>query len=283
MKKIFEKIRRFWWAEFESGIENLLKHQKQQYHRNDEEYELKRKMENPVFLERFGYKVYSQNDEDGIIAEIFNRIGTKNKKFVEFGAENGLETNGHFLLHKGWHGIWIDADQAKISELCSFFRKPLEEKRLGVINAFVTAENINHLIGVEGKCNGEIDLLSIDIDGNDYWIWEAIKCIEPRVAVIEYNAKFPPSHEWVMKYDENYIWQKDDEQGASLKSLELSGKKRGYQLVGTNLNGVNAFFVRADLARNLFPEPATAENVYNPARWNIRYVSGHPSRKYTGN
>ncbi|MDR0590032.1 MAG: hypothetical protein LBG25_05760 [Spirochaetaceae bacterium] len=280
MKKFLEKLRRFWWLEFRNEIRIL---QRKQCHRNDEEYELKKRLEDPIHLERFGYKVYSQNDEDGIIDEIFKRIGTEDKRFVEFGVENGLESNGHFLLHKGWHGIWIDADRENISALYSFFKRPIEDHRLIVINAFITTGNINQLIGVEGKCTGKIDLLSIDVDGNDYWIWEAIRCIDPRVVVIEYNAKFPPSYEWVMKYNEKYIWQEDDEQGASLKSLELLGKKLGYQLVGTNLNGVNAFFVKKALAKDLFPEPATAETVYNPARWNIQYVSGHPCKKYIGN
>ncbi|GBR75245.1 hypothetical protein NO1_2262, partial [Candidatus Termititenax aidoneus] len=151
-----------------------------------------------------------------------------------------------------------------------------------VINAFITAANINQLISLDGNCSGEIDLLSIDIDGNDYWVWEAISCIKPRMVVIEYNAKFPPTHEWVMKYDEKHIWCGDDEQGASLKSLELLGARLGYQLVGTNWNGVNAFFVKKEAAKNLFPQPAQAENLYNPTRWGIQYVSGHPSRKYTG-
>ena len=80
------------------------------YNRTDIEYENKRRLDNPKYLDRFGYKVFSQNDEDGIITEIFNRIGTTNKKFVEFGVQNGLESNGHFLLHKGWSGLWIDGN-----------------------------------------------------------------------------------------------------------------------------------------------------------------------------
>ena len=85
-----------------------------------------------------------------------------------------------------------------------------------------------------------------------------------------------------MAYDDRHIWNGDDEHGASLKALELLGKRLGFQLVGTNHNGVNAFFVKKELAKDLFPKPATAENLYNPARWKIHYISGHPSRKYTG-
>jgi hypothetical protein len=283
VKKLLKRIRAFWWNgfldEFRSGIRET---HIQTCHRNDQDIVLQKRLADPVFLEGFGYKVYSQNDEDGIIGEIFNRIGTTNKRFVEFGVQNGLESNAHFLLHKGWNGLWIDGDSKMFEELRKLFHEPVERKQLNAINAFITVDNINRLIGVEGNCNGEIDLLSIDIDGNDYHIWEAVKCISPRVVVIEYNAKFPPSHEWVMKYDAKHYWQQDDNHGASLKALELLGTKLGFQLVGTNMNGVNAFFVKKELARDLFPHPATAENLYNPTRWNTRYVSGHPSKKYIG-
>jgi hypothetical protein len=128
------------------------------------------------------------------------------------------------------------------------------------------------------------DLLSIDIDGNDYWVWKAINVISPRVVVIEYNAKFPPDYEWIMKYNEKHIWQGDDEHGASLKSLELLGKIKGYQLVATNITGTNAFFIKEELAKELFPLPAIAENLYNDFSdyYGFRYVSGHPSKKYIG-
>jgi hypothetical protein len=273
MKNLIKNFRTFWWAG---------SNPKKRCHRNDDDLILTERLKNPVFLERYGYKVYSQNDEDGIIAEIFNRIGTTDKKFVEFGIQNGLESNAHFLLHNGWNGIWIDGDRIAINQLHSLFKKPIESKQLFVMNEFITVDNINQLIGTTGNYNGEIDLLSIDIDGNDYWIWQAITCINPRVVVIEYNAKFPPTFEWVMEYNDKHIWQGDDEQGASLKSLELLGLEKGYQLVGTNKNGVNAFFVKKDIAKNLFPKPATAENLYNPTRWDTEYISGHPSKKYIG-
>ena len=85
-----------------------------------------------------------------------------------------------------------------------------------------------------------------------------------------------------MEYNKDHIWNGNDKLGASLKSLELLGQKSGYQLVGTNLNGVNAFFVKQNATGNLFAQPATAENLYNPQRWNIQYISGHPSTEYVG-
>jgi hypothetical protein len=248
---------------------------------NNRQYENQRKFDDASHLDRFGYKVYSQNDEDGIIQEIFKRIGETNKTFVEFGVQDGLESNCHFLLFNGWKGLWIEGDKEFFKRLREYFSKPLSENRLTAINAFITADNINKLIGEDGKISGEIDLLSIDIDGNDYWIWEKINCIRPRVVVIEYNAKFPPPCEWVMEYDQNHVWDGSDNHGASLKSLELLGRRLGYTLVGTNGNGVNAFFVRAELAKGLFAEPATAENLYHTCG-NGYISSGHVTRKYIG-
>ena len=271
VKNFLKKIRAFWWNERPVPIKT----------RNIQEYEAEQRLKNPIFLERFGYKVYSQNDEDGIISEIFNRIGTTNKKFVEFGVQYGLESNSHFLLHKGWSGLWIEGNKKAVSKIYSIFAKPIKDKQLKILNAFITAKNINKLISVDGSINGKIDLLSIDIDGNDYWVWQAIKCIKPRVVVIEYNAKFPPEFAWIMEYNSEHIWQGDDEQGASLKALELLGSTLGYQLVGTSFTGSNAFFVQKNLSKNLFPKPATSENLYNPMRF-ISYISGHPAKKYIG-
>lgn len=244
-------------------------------------YELltSRRLENDKCLEKHGFKVYSQNDEDGIIEEIFNRIGTTNKIFVEFGVENGLESNGHYLLHKGWRGFWMDGSEKNIQEITSRFYPAISNKQLAFKCAFITKDNINDLISSVVK--GEIDLLSIDVDGNDYYIWETINVVNPRVVIIEYNAKFPPNHEWKMAYNEKHIWDGSDCQGASLKALELLGRKLGYQLVGTNLSGVNAFFVRKDLAGERFISNATAEELYNPFRAQIHhYSNGHPSRYF---
>lgn len=235
------------------------------------------RLENPKCLERYGYKSYSQNDEDGIIEEIFNRVGTTNKVFVEFGVENGLESNAHLLLFKGFSGLWIEGSEEFYSSLCGKFHPVIEMGQLQVICEFITKENINDLIERAG-IHGEIDLLSIDLDGNDYYIWDAIDIVKPRVVVIEYNGKFPPSVEWVMAYDENHIWDGTDWHGASLKALENLGRKKGYQLVGTGINGANAYFVKEELAGDKFILPANAETLFNPARFGIQHTVGHPAR-----
>lgn len=235
------------------------------------------RLENAMCLERYGYKVYSQNDEDGIIQEIFKRIGTKNKYFIEFGVQNGLESNSHYLLLQGWSGLWLEGDETYVKQLNDIFNPVIESGQLKCKCAFITRDNINSLIRDQG-ISGEIDLLSIDIDGNDYYVWEAIAVVKPRVVVIEYNGKFPPDCDWKMAYNEAHVWDGSDWHGASLKALELLGKKLGYQLVGTNIQGANAFFVRQDLAIGKFYLPAISEELYNPLRLGLTHRNGHPAR-----
>ena len=237
----------------------------------------RKRMNDPKALEPYGFKVYSQNDEDGIIQEIFRRIGTTNRRFVEFGVQDGLECNGHYLLFKGWKGLWIEGDPEYVKTIKERFRPVLNNGQLQVINAFITRENINSLISSAGFLRG-IDLLSIDIDGNDYYVWEAIDVVEPRVVCIEYNGKLPPDLEWIMAYDPEHHWRWCDWQGASLKALENLGRRKNYRLVGTGLNGVNCFFVRNDLCGNKFISSPVAEAVYNPIRAHLGFVATHPAK-----
>ena len=233
--------------------------------------------QSPKCLVAFGSKVYSQNDEDGIICEIFNRIGATSKSFVEFGVGNGLENNTYALLFKGWKGLWIDGDPQLVATIRLNLPKTIASGALTVIHSFITRENIDSLI-VAGSRQGEVDLLSIDIDGNDFYVFDAIKCIKARVIVIEYNAKFPPSWSFCMDYDSSHRWLGDDYFGASLKFLEEGFRRKGYSLVGCNLTGSNAFFVRADLVDDKFQSPFTAEQHFQPARYYLSEVmSGHKS------
>lgn len=230
----------------------------------------------PKRLEPYGFSAYSQNDEDGIIQEIFNRIGTSSKTFVEFGVGNGLENNTAYLLMQGWKGLWIEASSKCVKEIRRIYKKPLENKHLILEHSFITRDNINALIGAH--FNGEIDLLSVDIDGNDYYVWKNISCINPRVVVAEYNAKFPPPCRFSIPYNEHHAWDGSDRQGMSLQTATDLAESLGYRLVGTNLSGVNAFFVRKDLVRDLFAE-SSAATLYNALRW-ISFPKGHKARYF---
>ncbi len=157
-------------------------------------------------------------------------------------------------------------------DLASF----IQEGRLKVVESRVTAENVNTLFERAGFA-GEIDLLSIDIDYNDYWVWKAIDIVKPRVVVIEYNATLRPPLSLVVPYVPAVIWNGTSYFGASLEALVRLGGSKGYRLVGCTISGVNAFFVRDDCCDDRFLEPATAEEHYEPARYFFSaMIAGHP-------
>lgn len=212
-------------------------------------------------LLHYEHKAYSQNGEDGIIREIFNRIGYTNRNFVEIGASNGKENNTAFLLSQGWSGIWIDGSKKNCVQAKQLFSLLVDEKKLDILQAYVDKDNIEDLLRSHRVSSG-LDLLSIDIDGNDYWIWKEITHFRPRVVVIEYNAFFPADMQWIMPYNKPHLWDGSVNHGASLKSLEKLGKQKGYYLVGCDFAGINAFFVRKELCKNLFEDPYTSENHY---------------------
>jgi len=228
----------------------------------------------PRCLVRHGYRVYSQNDEDGMLDEVFRRIGETSRTFVEFGVGDGMENNTLYRLLRGWRGAWIEADAQRHAVITDRCARLISADVLRCKQAFITAENIENLFA-ELDVPREFDLLSIDIDGNDYWVWRAIERYQPRVVVIEYNAGFGPSAEWVLEYDPKFAWGGTRNVGASLKSLELLGAQKGYRLVGCNLKGINAIFVRADLVDDKFAGPFTAEAQYEPPRYHLWFSTGH--------
>jgi hypothetical protein len=232
----------------------------------------------PKRLLRYGFKVYSQCDEDGIIQEIFRRIGTANRTFVEFGVETAIECNTVKLLIEGWRGLWLDGLEGHVAQIRTKFAAFLNDDRLRVLHSFVTAENINSLLR-QGGVTGDIDLLSIDIDNNDYWVWKAIEIVKPRVAVIEYNATLRPPLSLVVPYDPMQTWNGSNYFGASLEALVRLGRDKGYRLVGCSIGGANAFFVQDAVAGDLFLDPPTAEEHYEPPRYFFGMMRpGHPSQ-----
>ncbi len=219
----------------------------------------------------YGSKIYSQNEEDGIIREIFNRIGLFNRVFVEIGVGNGLENNTSALLLDGWSGLWMDCNKNNAKAIRKGLFVLFQSGVLTFVHEQVTTTNVNKLILKNGIC-GEIDLLSIDIDGNDAHLFDAITSISPRCVVIEYNAKFGPCIEYCMPYDPKYSWHGGDDAGASLAYLERLVSANKYALVGCNLTGSNAFFVREDLLGDLFFSPSSVVTHYQPFR---QFLSGY--------
>jgi len=202
------------------------------------------------------FKVTSQWGEDGILQFLLRRVAVARPVFVEFGVETYIEANTRFLLtNHGWSGLVIDGSETNVS---SIRRDPIYWRHnLKAVCALVTRENINELITSAGL-SGEIGLLSVDIDGNDYWVWEAINVIEPTLVVVEYNALFGPTRAVTVPYDSAFVRTEKHHSnlyyGASLAALVGLGERKGYALVGTNSAGNNAFFVRCDRLPAGLPE-----------------------------
>jgi hypothetical protein len=195
-------------------------------------------------LRAYERRVYSQNGEDGILQEILRRVGTAGRFFVEIGVESGRECNCARLVHEeGWHGLFVEADAEQFAGLAERYAG-----RAGVrcVHATATSANVEALLR-EADVPHEFDVLSIDIDGNDYWVWAAVHGWRPRVVVIEYNAAHPPPVRWVMRENPEHRWDGTAYYGASLASLAALGRQKGYTLVATDSTGVNAFFVRDEL------------------------------------
>jgi hypothetical protein len=198
------------------------------------------------------FKVFSQWGEDGIIQYLISRIPIKKKIFVEFGVENYLEANTRFLLiNDNWSGLVMDRDQKNISHIKN--SELYWKYDISVRLAFVTRENINQLL-IDAGITGDIGLLSIDIDGNDFWVWESISndLISPRIVIIEYNSVFGADLAITTPYRSDFLRSNGHYSnlyyGASLKALILLAEKKGYVFAGANSAGNNAFFVRKDVS-----------------------------------
>jgi hypothetical protein len=232
----------------------------------------------PKRLLAHGAQYWSQNYEDGMITEIFRRVGPGTKTFLEIGVGDGSENNTTALLSAGWSGYWIEGSKTCCDSISARLKTmPGLASRLKVRPAFVSAKNIPGLLRELGVPT-EIDLFSLDIDLNTYHIWAALKEFRPRVVVVEYNAGFPPDQVWIHPYEPDQVWDGTQDQGASLKAYDVLGRKFGYSLVGCDLMGVNAFFVRDDLVGDRFAAPFTAENHYEPPRYYLWHRLGHPMK-----
>jgi hypothetical protein len=233
------------------------------------------KYKDPRKLNHYERQVFSQNGEDGILAEIFRRLGTGSRFFVETGVGDGLENNTVYLLTQGWSGCWLEGDAASARRIRSRFKRPLARGDVKLLETFVTAENLEALLA-QLSVPAEFDLLSLDIDRNTYHVLKAMRKFRPRVMAVEYNATFPPEVEWMAEYAPGRLWNYSAYFGASLKAYEQLGKSLGYALVGCDFSGTNAFFVRSDERLELFADPFTAANHYEPPRyWSVRREA-HP-------
>lgn len=216
-------------------------------------------------LNKAEFKVFSQWGDDGIIQFLVDYLDIENKIFIEFGVENYNEANTRFLLMNNcWKGLVMDASAENINHIKTsnlYWQYQLEARE-----SFISKNNINELI--HSYLNGrQLGLLVIDIDGNDYWIWNVLQNINPEIVIVEYNSLFGFEKAITVPYKEDFDRNKAHYSnlyyGASLPALQHLANKKGYQLVACNNNGNNAFFVRNDKIKNL--KALTVQQAYKEA------------------
>lgn len=207
------------------------------------------------------FKVFSQWGEDGILQALIHNLDICEKRFIEFGVQNYTESNTRFLLmHDNWEGLVIDGS----SENIDYIQKDDIYWRytLTAVCKFVTAENINDIF-LENGFQGRIGILSVDVDGVDYWIWKAITVVQPDIVVCEYNHLFGTARAVTVPYDDGFTREKAHFSclywGASIRAFTLLAEQKGYSLVAGNSNGNNIFFVRNELLNDIVKKRSIEE------------------------
>jgi hypothetical protein len=222
-----------------------------------------RALKDPIPLSRAEFRVFSQFGDDGIIQYVISRLNlpTSERRFIEFGVENYRESNTRFLLlNDNWTGLVMDGSEQHISSIRSealYWRNDLT-----ALSCFITRENINSIIE-EAGFSGRFGILSVDVDGNDYWIWEAITVTDPAVVIVEFNGIFGSREAITIPYQVDFLRQKVHYSflywGASLKALCFLAGQKGYVWIGCNNAGNNAYFVRSEYAA-IFCQPSLPED-----------------------
>ena len=206
----------------------------------------KKYSENHDEINKYEFKKTSQNNEDGIIQYIFNKIQLKKINFIEIGFDY-YENNSINFLHKANKGLFIDGSKEKVLKLKSILKLLYPFKNIKVLLKFIDRDNLNEIINNYFSQKEEVDFLSIDVDGNDYYLFKNLS-IKPKIICIEYNFWYGSSIKCSIPYDKNFIWKQESlYSGASLNALCLLAKNKGYHLIALDSNCVNAFFIRSDL------------------------------------
>jgi hypothetical protein len=219
-----------------------------------------------------GEKYYSQNDEDGIINAILKRLKMQKGVFVEYGCGDGLENNTLQLLMRGWSGVWIGSGDLRV-------RIPASSQKLRFEQQWVTRDNCVEIMkrGIRAIGGEHVNIISMDLDGNDYFFVETIlqQGFRPDVFIVEYNGKFPPPIRFTIDYDASYVWSGSDYFGASLQSFIDLFEPFGFRLVCCNVTGTNAFFVAKEHADLFSDVPKETAELFMPADYNWFLTRGH--------
>ncbi len=225
--------------------------------------DLRRRGLPPLGFRDVELRAFSQNGEDGILLYLFSLIGFTNRRAVEICAGDGVECNtANLIVNHGFRALLLDGDANHVAHGEAFYaqcRDTCYDPPV-FLHRWVTRANVNAMVGEQGF-DGPIDLLSLDLDGVDYWIWQALDCVEPRVVVLEYQPVWGPEHAVTVPYRDDFALDFSRQPfycGASLAAFVKLGRAKGYRLVGCNRQQFNAFFLRAGVGEDVFPEVPAA-------------------------
>lgn len=236
----------------------------------------------PIDFDVLGKSIYAQGAEEAMLARIFERIEPTTRFCVDTGASDGLRNSNTALLlrEQGFRGVLVEGSDYRFGRLVEHWGGA---PNVRLVHAQVQPADVEAILAA-AEVPADVDLLNVDIDGNDYWVWQAIERVRPKVVVVEYNPYYEPPRRWVMTYDPAHAWDGSTYYGASLQSLYHLGQRKGYALIACDRQGNNAFFV----ADAYYPRFGLADNapqkLYRPAMYKARFlgsntfVTGHPYR-----
>lgn len=236
----------------------------------------------PIDLTALSKSLYAQGAEEAMLQQVFERVVPRHRYCVELGASDGLRNSNTALLLRehGWQGLLIEGSDYRFAKLRANWA---ERAGVRLVQARVQPEDLDRVLD-EAGVPYDFDLLSLDVDGNDYWLWRSLTRHRPQVVVIEYNPFYEPPQRWVMKFNPDHEWDGLTYYGASLESLYWLGKDKGYELICCDAQGNNAFFVERTLYERFGLQDNAPQLLYRPAMYKVRFVgkntfvTGHPYR-----
>jgi hypothetical protein len=220
-------------------------------------------------LRKAEFRRYSQFGEDGILLYLISQVHSTSRRFVEIGIEDGRQCNtANLSINFGWRGLLVDCNERDVELAKAYYtaRPEVEPGQVDIRCQLITPHNVNQTLADAGMTGDDVDVFSLDIDGNDFWVWQALTVIRPRIVIVEYNQTLGPERSFVAKYDRTFNrFEKHPfglYYGASLAAMTKLGREKGYELVGCESNGVNAFFVEASLVPGRFNALTPAQAYY---------------------
>jgi len=229
-------------------------------------------------IEHSERKIYSQHGEDGIIETLLKIIPVSHKYIVEFGAYDGvgMSNSRHLIKDKDWKSLLIEADNKLFAKLKRLYSK---NDQVTTINEFITEENINAIFR-KSNVPQDLEILSIDVDSIDYYIWRGLTDFRPKIVIVEYNSSISPDKDYIVPKHQAIELGGTSLEGASISSWNKLGIEKGYQLIYGELYGSNLFFIDNKYTEELDTSDIKITDTYQPPQFGM--ISGGTAQNGRG-